>query len=693
MRRAGPIFLLLLTLWSAPRLASASSEGSKDPSATLSTNEVHVKLGESAVELAGPWKFHTGDNMLWALQSFDDSSWGEMDLTPPPGSADASLGTSGYIPGWTARGYPKYSGYAWYRLKLNVEGADRPLALKMPANADDAYQVFVNGVKIGEFGDFGTRHVTAYLTLPRAFRLPQGAQFGTITIAIRMWMDSATPFNSPDAGGLHGPPVLGYASVIAAQMRLDWDDDAHANGFGFLEMLILIMALLMALTLSWLDKQEESYLWLAVVCIVTILGNGVVLLANFTTVIGQTAQVILADVILRPMRIGLWVLFWAYWFHLRRMRRLHIIVWTQVTLLAIGTAMLRPPLYGQYVPVEASSYLVPILLAIKLGLGVLLLAVAYRGFKQQKTEGGLAAAAVLLAAISNYQRELRLIHVQTSTSILGFSVYFGTVSTILSLLIITIMLLRRFIYAQRKKEQWKLEIQQARQVQQVLIPEQLPVVKGLSIESEYRPAREVGGDYFQILPGQLEGSALIVVGDVTGKGLQAGMLVALIVGSIRTAVQNTSDPSRIMSLVNEQLCEREHASSTCMILRIDPDGTVAMANAGQLPPYLNGKEMEIEGALPLGIIPEMDFPIVTFQLDPGDSLILMSDGIAEAQDARGKLFGFDRVNDLLQKQVTAADIAQAAQQFGQQDDILVLRVVREVGVTIGTQSASHIAAD
>jgi hypothetical protein len=355
--------------------------------------------------------------------------------------------------------------------------------------------------------------------------------------------------------------------------------------------------------------------------------------------------------------------------------------------------MLRPPLYGQVIPVAAHSFLVPFALVVKLLLAVLLFLVAYRGFTRQRAEGGLAIAAILLAAIANYQRELRLIHVQTTTSFLDYSVNLGTVSTILSLLIITVMLLRRFMLNQRQKEQWKLEIQQARHVQQVLIPDTLPEVQGLHIESEYRPAREVGGDFFQILPGETPGSALIVVGDVTGKGLQAGMLVALIVGSIRTAAQHTSDPARILTLVNQQLCEREHASATCMVLRISGDGAVTLANAGQIPPYLNGKEMQLEGALPLGVIPDIEIPVASFDLGQGDSLILMSDGIAEAQDASGELFGFDRVNEMLSKPVTAAEIARAAQQFGQEDDILVLRIERAQGQKTKLHAEPQLIAD
>jgi hypothetical protein len=674
MRRVGPMLLILL--WSVPLYAQAAPSPAQPTSATTSALPVSVKLGESSIELAGHWKFHIGDNMAWSQTGFDDSSWGAMDLTPPPGSADETLGISGDLPGWTALGYPNYSGFAWYRLRVNVEGASRPLALKMPDEADDAYQVFVNGQQIGSFGKFTAHHVTAYSTLPMDFRLPKDVGNGPITIAIRMWMDSATPFNSPDAGGLHGPPVLGYATVMGALTKLDYDDTAHANASGFVESMILLMALLITLALFWLDREEKAYFWLALVCLATLLSNAIVLSANFTPWIGQTSAVILIDVLLTPLRIGLWVLFWGYWFRILRIDRLHRAVWFLAAILMIGTAMIRPPLYGQHVPVHFESWINPLLLVVKLCLGALLFWVAYRGLSRQKTEGGMAATAVLLVFIANYQRQMRLIHIPISFPILGFDVSLGTLATVVSLLLITVMVLIRFFQAQRLKEQWKLEIQQAQHVQQILIPNQLSKIHGLTIESEYRPAREVGGDFFQVIPGELPGSVLILVGDVTGKGTQAGMLVALIVGAVRAAAQHSSDPEQILHEINVQLCERQHASATCLMLRIDPDGSVLIANAGQLPPYLNGREIEMEGALPLGTIPDADHSITRLTLQPGDSLIVMSDGIVEAQNPRGDLFGFDRINELLEENSSAEEIANAAQAFGQEDDILVLQVRR-----------------
>jgi serine phosphatase RsbU (regulator of sigma subunit) len=322
--------------------------------------------------------------------------------------------------------------------------------------------------------------------------------------------------------------------------------------------------------------------------------------------------------------------------------------------------------------------LTPILLGLRLSFAALLCAITFRGIRKQKTEGWLAFSAVLLVAIALFQGQLRLLHVPTRFHILGFEVHLGTISTIFSLFLITVMLVRRFLNTQRIREQWKAEIEQARQIQHVLIPEQLPQTPGLAIESEYRPAREVGGDFFQILPVQDDGSVLIVVGDVTGKGLQAGMLVALIVGAIRTAVQYDSDPLILMNSLNDRLWGRGRASATCLILQIRTDGRVTLANAGHLPPYLNGIEIEMGGSLPIGVVPGAEFFVSHFTLEPGDTLMLMSDGVAEAQDPQKQLFGFERIEKMLQQPISAAELASAAQDFGQEDDILVLRIQRRL---------------
>jgi hypothetical protein len=674
MRHAGT-FIALLLLFSL----TAEFRGQNTSKIPADDSQLQVTLGDGTAELSGMWKFHTGDDIAWAQQDFDDSGWRSIDLTPPAGSEDTALGTSGFIPGWTANGYPGYSGYAWYRLGINVVSSHGELAIKMPTDVDDAYQLFVNGKQIGEFGKFTKHEVTAYSSLPSAFRLPRELRSGPMTIAVRMWMDSATPFGAADAGGMHEPPVLGHAAIINTQIRMDWDDVAHEIGSGFLEMLILLLAWLVAVSLLWMDRKEPAYLWLSFVCAVTLFSNGVVLIVRFSTWISQMPGLVLLDVVSLPLRIGFWVIFWGHWFRIVRMDWVHRVVWGLVLLLMICMAMQRAPLYGEIVPVHAAVYLLPVALGLKLALAALLFAITFRGIRKQKTEGWLAFSAVLLVTVALYQRELRVfLHMKTAFELFGFRLSLGTISTIFSLFLITIMLLRRFLHTQRNRELWKVEIEQARQVQHVLIPDELPRIAGFAIESEYRPAREVGGDFFQIMPGHELGSALIVVGDVTGKGMQAGMLVAVIVGAFRTAAQYHSDPLILLNTLNDQLSGRGGASATCLILRITAGGDVTLANAGHLAPYLNGVELAMEGALPIGVLPEADFSVMHFHLAPGDTLMLMSDGVAEAQDENKKLFGFERVGEMLQRPISAAALASAAQAFGQEDDILVLRIQRKV---------------
>jgi serine phosphatase RsbU (regulator of sigma subunit) len=219
-------------------------------------------------------------------------------------------------------------------------------------------------------------------------------------------------------------------------------------------------------------------------------------------------------------------------------------------------------------------------------------------------------------------------------------------------------------------------VKQAQEVQQVILPVARTTIPGLVIESEYRPAREVGGDFFQIIPHLSDGSLLIVAGDVTGKGLKAGMLVALLVGAIRSTTEWSGDPLIILQALNRRLMGRSEAHATCLAVRIPADGEITLANAGHVPPYLNGEPVAMEGALPLGMMEGAEFSVMRFKLAQGDRLVLVSDGIAEATDADGQLFGFDRVQELLRMGKSASEVASAAQKFGQEDDISVIAVTR-----------------
>ena len=154
------------------------------------------------------------------------------------------------------------------------------------------------------------------------------------------------------------------------------------------------------------------------------------------------------------------------------------------------------------------------------------------------------------------------------------------------------------------------------------------------------------------------------------------MLVALLIGAIRTVAQFNDDPAILLDALNKRLIGRGNAFATCLALRIEADGSVTLANAGHLAPYLNGKALSLEGSLPLGMLETSEFSLLRFELRAEDRLMLLSDGVAEATDAEGNLFGFDRVQELLRTTTSAAEIANAAQAFGQEDDISVVSVTR-----------------
>ena len=206
---------------------------------------VHISLGQSAVPLYGPWKFTVGDSPvdpvthapLWAEPGFDDSKWETVDLTPKEGSFDPTTGTSGYVPGWAAKGHPGYWGYAWYRIRVHLQ--ERPgekLALAGPSDVDDAYQVFDNGELVGSFGDFTGSTPVVYYTQPMMFPLsqPAGGNPGSSTrvLAFRVWMHPDTLTEQPDAGGFHTAPVLGEAGAVAASYQIRWLELVRAYASG-----------------------------------------------------------------------------------------------------------------------------------------------------------------------------------------------------------------------------------------------------------------------------------------------------------------------------------------------------------------------------------------------------------------------------------------------------------------------------
>ncbi len=218
------------------------------------------------------------------------------------------------------------------------------------------------------------------------------------------------------------------------------------------------------------------------------------------------------------------------------------------------------------------------------------------------------------------------------------------------------------------------ELEAARVVQKVLIPEEIPAIAGFSLETVYRPASQVGGDFFQVIP--LEGGgALIVIGDVSGKGMPAAMTVSLLVGTVRTLAHYTQSPGEILAAMNQRMTARSgDGFTTCLVLRVEASGTLIAANAGHLSPYINGKELLLENGLPLGLAANAQYMESQSNLAAPARLTLITDGVIEARNADGELYGFERTAAISSK--SADQIAKTAELFGQEDDITVLTLTR-----------------
>lgn len=640
-------------------------------------------LGESIAPLVGPWKFHTGDNPQWADPSFNDSAWGTMSLKPQLQNIAAYRGASYrtmlyFVPGWTAQGYPGYAGYAWYRLRVtvhreheDVRDIGQPLAIGIPPEFDDAYQIYVDGRLVGEFGRFTPQGVTWYLSQLHAFTLDGNIPSGTtLTIAIRVWMSPATLRSQREAGGLHEPPLLGQARSVDLVTHSAGQDIAHGEASAYLEIGIQLLAILVVFGLYWLDHGELAYLWLGLSCTVSLAYILLALMQTHTLWLGGDSRAWFLFSILPPLQGALWLLFWGYWFRLGRtgyMAWLYGFAGAALTLLAVAMVAQQSSPFGGIAPLPGAPWLMPLTHALALVPGVLLLLIAFLGIRKNGFEGWLALPAVFLLALllvgGIWNRSL---------SIFGIDLPFARIVTFVALAIITVLMLQRFLRGQSQREQWKLEIEQAKQVQQLLVPATPPATPGFAVESVYLPAQQVGGDFFQISPGN-DGSLLVVVGDVSGKGLKAAMTVSAIVGGLQQIA--TREPADVLAALNRQLvAEIAGGFVTCCAALATSSGKLTLANAGHLSPYRNGTELAVEAGLPLGLVSGSRYEQVQYDFAPSDRLTFISDGVVEAQNAHNELFGFERTQQISTQ--SAATIAETVRQFGQEDDITVVSITR-----------------
>ncbi len=204
----------------------------------------------------------------------------------------------------------------------------------------------------------------------------------------------------------------------------------------------------------------------------------------------------------------------------------------------------------------------------------------------------------------------------------------------------------------RERERVEQELRVAQLIQQQFLPRELPDLHGWHVAAYYRPAREVGGDFYDFieLP---EGKIGIVVGDVTDKGVPAALVMATTHSLLRAEAPRLVSPSKVLERINDLLVDDMPPKMfvTCLYAVLDPaTGTLQFANAGHNLPYVGseGDTLELRATgMPLGLLPDMSYEEKSATLRPGDSMLMHSDGLAEAHSPGKEMFGFPRLMELV----------------------------------------------
>jgi len=603
-----------------------------------------------------------GDDPAYARPDFDDSSWLPV---------DKNTLLSEYFP-------HKHSPVVWRRLHVTVSPQQAGLALQAHSLAR-AFEVYINGRKLIDSG--GVSPYVAYTRTARLIvRIPEAdLRSGNLVIAIRArapltWWSSFSPaFNGPML-------TLGDENTLRDKNLIG---EIGENAINFLNNLLALGVGLVALALFLSQRQRMEYFWIFVLGILS--GAGLPLLAVS---------------LIRNIPVSLWTLneifqcatYLALMLMIQAFLRkpLGWLLWLcSIVSFLIATACDEVFLYGLVPYSWEAFFVIPIGIIFSVVVPIML----FRQLRRGDREAGILLIPFILQSVWVYAYVglglLELIppaarpayHIWLTINAFPIGILavgladLGNLSFNLSLAIIMVL---RSTRTSRQQAVLEGEMAAAQEVQQVILPEQGESVPGFNVESVYQPAQQVGGDFFQVLPDGDDG-LLVVVGDVAGKGLPAAMLVSVLVGAIRTAAAYSQSPAEILAQLNDRLIGRTHGGfSTALAAHIAAGGQVTIANAGHLSPYLDGREVELPGALPLGVVSGAKYETTSFYLAPGGRLTFYSDGVVEAQNQKGELFGFDRAKSISTQ--PAAAIVEAAKQFGQSDDITVVAIERQSAI-------------
>jgi len=623
-------------------------------------------------DLGMKWLVQAGDDPSYARADFDDSQW-----TP----VDPSLSLKSYFP-------TNHPSVMWYRLHVKVAPGQTGLALE-EFNLCGAFEIYVNGEKLFENGG-----VTPYRPYAFAARIvkqiPDSAiATGSIVIAMRMYI-SGSEWVSSFPGFYPYNLVIGDETALGDHVWLKTIGDNLLNWF--YEFAGLGLGII-ALALFAAQRRQREYLWIFLLFAETALHAPLEFYLLFHNLPAWIAYV--NGVFDLAGLFFIIAIFLAF-------LRMPLNRWMQGLLVLAAVGIFWNAAQTANGSGSALGVLLSSVAQLSLIAGVIPILVIVH-WRRGNHEAGILLVPAIVASLATYL-ELGIFivgtipglgpaayHFQRSIfnwAVGPFTMNVGPVDGCLFALSLAVILVLRSARIAQQQAQLETELAAAREVQQIILPEMIESIPGFTIESAYEPAQQVGGDFFQILSAP-EGSLLLVIGDVAGKGLPAAMLVSVLVGAIRGVAEYTSDPAELLANLNQRLIGRVSGSlSTALVARIFPDGTVALANAGHLPPYLDGREVEVPGALPLGAKSAVQYDTSRFQMPRGSRLTFYSDGIVEAQNAKGELFGFERSREISMEPVAA--IVEAAREFGQRDDVTVIAITRDAAAAREASPAREI---
>jgi hypothetical protein len=597
--------------------------------------------------LNGGWRTHSGNDPAWATPGFNDSSWQVTTLNAPQTPTPAA--------------YDEH----WYRLQLHLPAHHRSVAL-LDSGAQGIFEVYLNGQLLPGAGLRSAWGISSFSN-NSVVPLEDGEcsmESSPCVLAVHTRVPNNSLFHWNPAR-LAIQVSLGTLGAINDSATARQNQLLRALTLRYTIALLLVLAAFPLILLSRFQSNHREYLWIGL--------N--LLCLSFMGISSTPARFVfitLPAIYFSPIA----QIEFTFAFAGRPITRAWRL-YQGVILLAIVT--LLPCLwlgaldFYPYQAIEAAllvpaTFILPVLLFV--------------WYRHGNSEAGwlflpsllplLSICLIDLGLIGTWLGSARLASIVNPIPIGTFFIRVDDPGNLLYLISICIVIFMRFNRVSHQQARVAAEWEAARAVQQVLIPTETPDVAGFKIETVYKPASEVGGDFYQVVRVQ-GGGILVVIGDVSGKGMPAAMTVSLLVGTFRTLAHYTQSPGEILKAMNQRMIGRNSGGfTTCLVLRAEVDGRLTVANAGHIPPYVDGQELALVHGLPLGLNPESAYGESILQLAPIAQITLVTDGVVEARDASGELFGFDRTRQISRQ--SAKEMADIAVRFGQEDDITVLAV-------------------